>query len=194
MSLYLVAFFIIFGLWLYTPRASRIPQLKPTGSSKWLPGYLSYLLNADELLNQAYRQYSKHGHTCQLPSTSFGSSTILSSKDLPWLASQPPDLLSFSEWSAEALQARWTLGHAHFVNGKTIAQLRRAVLRTSTSTLIPQFQDELGHSIGRVLGNDHDTAKTVNTLQAMRRVLLRSSARYTVGSPLCESGGLVEQC
>ncbi|KAL4902245.1 hypothetical protein BDW74DRAFT_169709 [Aspergillus multicolor] len=166
--------------------ASNIPLVKVTkGKRPWLSGYLSYLSNANEAIYQAYHRYSKHGLICQLPSNTFGTSIILPSKDIPWLLAQPLDLLSFYEWAVESMQARWTLGDTRYGTDDSILHIQHVAIRAASSTMIPQYQDELEHSIDRVLGNDYETWKAVDPAPAMDSILLQSSLRYIVGSPLC---------
>ncbi|KAL4931706.1 cytochrome P450 [Aspergillus undulatus] len=183
-SIYLFCITICF--YTNSQRASSIPLVNITKRKRlWLPGYLSYLFNADEILRQAYNTYSKHGRTCQIPNNAFGTSIILPTKYMPWLLSQPPELLNFNEWVAQASQARWTLGHSRYVNDESITQIQRVAIRAVVNTEIPQFQDELEHSIGRVLGHDQETWKDIKPAQALKLVLLQASSRYIVGSPLC---------
>ncbi|RDW81311.1 cytochrome P450 [Aspergillus mulundensis] len=85
----------------------------------------------------------------------------------------------------QSMQARWTLGHSRYITDNHTRHIQHVAIRVAASTMMPQYQDELERSIDRVLGNDHKTWKAINPAQAMDSILLQSSLRYIVGSPLC---------
>ncbi|KAL4815278.1 cytochrome P450 [Aspergillus spinulosporus] len=183
-----VTIFLVALLVLYTARQSEgdIPLVRDRGRKRFRASTLvSYLFNANDILQEAYDTYLKHGKTCRVPDKGLGTMILIPNRYMKWMLSQPPEVLSSYEAIVETVQARWTLGDTRYLTDKWHVGMIRAALRPLSKTGIIEFQEELESSMACVLGNDRANWKTVNPTIAMKRIMLQATARYLVGFPLC---------
>ncbi|KAL4737600.1 cytochrome P450 [Aspergillus similis] len=181
---FLAALFVL----LYTAPQSQtdVPLIRDRGRKRFRASTLvSYLFNANDILQEAYDTYLKHGKTCRVPDKGLGTMILIPNRYMKWMLSQPPDVLSSHEAIVETVQARWAFGNTRYLTDQWHFDIIRAALRPLSKAGIVEFQEELERSMSCVLGHDRVNWKTVNPTKAMKRILLQATARYIVGSPLC---------
>ncbi|KAL4759496.1 cytochrome P450 [Aspergillus foveolatus] len=181
---FLVALFVL----LYSAPQSEIdiPLVRDRGRRRFRAStFVSYLFNANDILQEAYDTYLKHGKTCRVPDKSLGTMILIPNRYTKWMLSQPQGVLNSYEAIAETVQARWTLGDTRYLTDNWHLDMLRAALRPLSKTGIVEFQEELERSMANVLGNDYVNWKNVNPTIATKRIILQATTRYLVGSPLC---------
>ncbi|KAL4753115.1 hypothetical protein BDW72DRAFT_210653 [Aspergillus terricola var. indicus] len=183
-TIFLAALFVLF----YTAPQSEIdiPLVRDRGRKRFRASTLvAYVFNANDILQEAYDMYLKHGKTCRVPDKGLGTMILIPNRYMKWMLSQPPDVLNSHEAIVDTVQARWTLGDTRYLTGNWHVAMIRTALRPLSKTGIVEFQEELERSIACVLGNDRVNWKTVNPTKALKWIMLQATARYLVGLPLC---------
>ncbi|PLB50867.1 cytochrome P450 [Aspergillus steynii IBT 23096] len=163
-----------------------IPLVRDTGKKRFqLSTFIAYFFHADDVLREAYDTYLKHGRICRIPDKSFGTMIVLPNCHMRWMLSQPQSALDTREAIVDIVQARWTVGHERYFTDEWHPGLLRRSTRSFMETEIPNFQEELELSLSSILGKDETNWKEVNLAKAVKLILIRSTSRYIVGSPLC---------
>ncbi|KAK1142055.1 hypothetical protein N8T08_008261 [Aspergillus melleus] len=169
-----------------------IPLVRDTGKSRFsLSTFIAYFFNANTVLREAYDTHLKRGRTCRIPDKSFGTMVILPNCFMRWMLSQPQNVLGSREAIVETVQARWTVGHSRYFTEEWHTAFLKRSIRALMDTEVPRFQEELERSISSVFGRDDKNWKEVNLATSIKHILVRSTSRYIVGSPLCSDPGFV---
>ncbi|KAI9040282.1 cytochrome P450 [Aspergillus affinis] len=163
-----------------------IPLVRDTGKKRFsLSTFIAYFFNANEVFREAYDTHLKHGRTCRIPDKSFGTMVILPNCYMRWMLAQPQNVLGSREAIVETVQARWTVGHSRYFTEEWHSAFLKRSIRSFMDTEIPRFQEELERSILSMFGSDETNWTEVNLAKSIKHILVRSTARYIVGSPLC---------
>lgn len=108
---------------------------------------------------------------------------------LPWLLSQPDNILSQHEVNKEFLRADYTMLHPHVSRDGVHARVIREEMTKKLDEHCTDIVEEISHALSLVWGDDTCEWKEVAVYDTMLDVIARISNRVLVGSTLCRDEG-----
>ncbi|KIJ09985.1 hypothetical protein PAXINDRAFT_86692 [Paxillus involutus ATCC 200175] len=171
------------------PNLDAIPTV---GCSTWLGSWwagIKYFSNGAEVLREGYE---RHKGTPFKVAELYRWTVIASgSQFVEDLRKASDDELSFAEAANENLKMEYTLGHDVHHNPYHVAIIRLQLTR-NIGVLCPDMKDETVVAFEEILDLRGNEWKSVPALQAVQKVLCRTSNRIFVGLPLCRNSDWVD--
>ncbi|KAF8549327.1 cytochrome P450 [Imleria badia] len=163
------------------------------GSSTWLGSWwasFKYLMNAQNVIREGYEKASPPRSYKSAPfkiAEPHHWTVILSNREhIEELARASDKVLSSLEAINDQIQIEYTLGPEVHHNPYHVAVVRSHLTR-NLEVLYPEIRDEIVTSFAEVLDLRGNEWKSVPALNAIEKVVCRTSNRVFVGLPLCRN-------
>jgi hypothetical protein len=115
-----------------------------------------------------------------------GIEVVLPRSDVPWLLSQPDNILNANVVQKEFIASEYTILHEELLKQTTENQVVRRELTRRIATLTAEINDELQASFDDQWGKDTENWKKVNVYDTIAMIVARTTNRIFVGLPLCK--------
>ncbi|KAH7926831.1 cytochrome P450 [Leucogyrophana mollusca] len=161
-----------------------IPTVGPSGlfGSCW--GGLKFISNASAILREGYTRYG--GKPFKVAVLHQWMVIVSEPKLMEELRKSPDDELSFMEAANDALKIEYTLGPEIERNPYHISIIRSQLTR-NLAALYPDIRDEIVVAFDETLQLEDFEWSSVPALDAIQKVICRTSNRLFVGLPLCRN-------
>ena len=120
-----------------------------------------------------------------MPTLGTRKDIFLPHSSIKWVLSQPPGVLGMWEAFNEMFQLGHSLGHEKYMLDTWTVDVSRKVLTQNLEEFLDPVWDELQLAVDDYFGLDTENWRTLDLLDAIRKVINRASGRFTVGLPLC---------
>ena len=115
-----------------------------------------------------------------------GLEVVLPRSDVPWLLSQPDNVLNAHVVQKEFISYEYTILHQELRQQTFENQVVRRELTRQIANLTAEINDELQASFHDHWGDDVENWREVNVYDTIAMIVARTSNRIFVGLPLCK--------
>ncbi|RHZ67371.1 uncharacterized protein CDV56_109530 [Aspergillus thermomutatus] len=137
-------------------------------------------------LSEGYNEFNRHDRLFIYANGNLRPQAILPVKDFEWVIRQPDSILSPQEVMNDSLSFKHLFPIGRSALDEKIANVVVSQFLTQNLDKIQcDLADELRQNIDREFGKDCHNWQPVHLMEAMQRVVLRTSSRISWGLPLC---------
>lgn len=155
---------------------------------------LSYYTDFVSILSEAYEQYAKKGKAVMIPGVGLRSELVLPNSSMRWVLSQPDDVLSGAEATADFMYIHHALGTGAPILDPWQGMLVKRDMNQVLESIAIALDEELAVAFDAHFGTDVDQWREVELVPTVRRIIGQAASRFTVGLPLCRDEGYLDTC
>ncbi|KAI0828878.1 cytochrome P450 [Trametes gibbosa] len=145
-------------------------------------GAINFMLNSKKYIQEGYKKY--HGSVFKVPMLEEWILVVSGPKMVDELRRSPEDELSFTEYSADLMQLRYTLG-PETQDDPYLIDLIKEKLARNVYAILPDVVDELALAVSQYIPAKTDGWLEVPVMDTMQQIIARASNRVFVGVPAC---------
>lgn len=129
-----------------------------------------------------------------IPGVGLRSELVLPNSSMRWALSQPDDVLSGAEATADFGYIYHALGTKAPILDPWQGMLVKKDMNNVLEAIAMALEDELGVAFDHYFGTDTSEWKEVELGPAIRRIIAQAASRFTVGMPLCRDQDYLDTC
>ncbi|EXJ92197.1 hypothetical protein A1O3_00747 [Capronia epimyces CBS 606.96] len=142
------------------------------------------MMNYEKALKLAYDHYAVHNRPCIL-ATLDGDVILLPPSTIPWLISQPEQVLSVNGAHKHILQTKYTFPRPEIMDPTVHFDVIKSELTRQVFNVTPEVCDELAAAVDEIWGTDTQHFTEVTLFDSITKIIARTSNRVFVGLPFC---------
>lgn len=139
-------------------------------------------------------QYAKRGKAVVIPGVGLRSELILPNSSMRWALSQPDEVLSGVEATADFSHIYHALGTDAPITDPWQGMLVKKDMNQVLEAIATALDDELGVAFDHYFGTDTARWREVDLAPTVRRIIAQGASRFTVGLPLCRDQDFLDAC
>ncbi|KAI0131963.1 cytochrome P450 [Xylariales sp. AK1849] len=167
----------------------NVPLVNEPSGKKWfsLANRLAYYTDCARLYGNVYKNYSEKDSPVWVPSLGTRNDIIMPNKSLPWVLSQPSNIINIEHAYHDINGLHYSLGSDKYMLDRWQGMLVSKYLNKVLDSIVLSMNDELKFAFDRRFGTDRTQWRELDLNETVRMIVVQAMNRFQIGLPLCRN-------